>query len=284
MPISSLRKTDLNSGWEARLELVLKREKNKTVIRDRKTFGPLQIQKPFYPDKDGRCHVYILHPPGGEVGGDQFAVAINVGPNAVALITTPAACKFYRSSGPLASQTQEIKLAPSGVLEWFPLENIFFSGAKVKLKTRVHLARESYFFGWDICCLGRPASGEKFDRGTLDQRFEIWCQGKPIRLERFLIKGNDWTLQERWGLANKPVVASFFCFTSQKDLIHLLRQTIAFPENGDYFSLTFLNEIILCRYLGNSVEKAKELFIMVWKTLRGALLSKQAVTPRIWNT
>ena len=134
MTISISRNASLNTGWEAQLELSFIEENHKTVIHDRKHFGPLQIQKPFYPEADGTCHVYVLHPPGGVVGGDRFDVQINLEPNAKALITTGAASKFYRSGGPIACQNQKIRLAARGILEWFPMENIFFPEPRLKSK------------------------------------------------------------------------------------------------------------------------------------------------------
>jgi len=64
----------------------------------------------------------------------------------------------------------------------------------------------------------------------------------------------------------------------------LLRKNIGSPENGDLFSVTFVGDIILCRYLGNSVEHVKLHFIKAWKLLRLALRNHEAVIPRIWNT
>ena len=132
MFISNLDRISSNSGWEAHLHLGFIKENDRTSIQNRKHFGPLQIQKPFYPDTDGTCHVYVLHPPGGVVGGDRFDIRIDLEPNAKALITTGAASKFYRSGGPIACQNQKIRLAARGILEWFPMENIFFSGFPLK--------------------------------------------------------------------------------------------------------------------------------------------------------
>ena len=103
-----------NIGWKAQLDLGFFQENHRTILRDRKHIGPLQIQKPFYPEDDGTCHLYLLHPPGGVVGGDQFEIRINVQSQARALITTPAAGKFYRSAGQDALQSQEIKVGPQG--------------------------------------------------------------------------------------------------------------------------------------------------------------------------
>ena len=159
-----------------------------------------------------------------------------------------------------------------------------FSGAKVKLKTKIYLTDQSHFFGWDICCLGRPASGENFTQGTFDQRFEIWFKDKPMHLERLLVQENDPILYTKWGLLGRPVVGNLVCFTSKGELINLLRQHFPRIGSGYFFSITFVNGVILCRYLGNSVEQAKRLFIKAWQILRFALLGYPATIPRIWNT
>jgi urease accessory protein len=99
-----------------------------------------------------------------------------------------------------------------------------------------------------------------------------------------MIRENDPILDAKWGLGGKPVVGSFFCFSLRKDLVDLLRQNITLSENGDLLSITYVEGIILCRYLGNSVEHVKRNFIKFWQLLRLALRDHEAVIPRVWNT
>ena len=65
-------------GWQAAMDLHFNGSGARTVITRRRHVGPLRIQKPFYPG-DGACHVYLLHPPGGLVGGDVLDVTVRVG-------------------------------------------------------------------------------------------------------------------------------------------------------------------------------------------------------------
>jgi urease accessory protein len=58
-------------GWQASLNLSFANRFNKTLLVQRKHSGPLTVQRPFYPEGDV-CHVYLLHPPGGIVGGDEL--------------------------------------------------------------------------------------------------------------------------------------------------------------------------------------------------------------------
>ena len=78
MTTSCLDRIGLCEGWKAKLYLKFIEENNKTILNKRSHQGPLQVQKAFYPEASGACHVYILHPPGGVVGGDSFDVKIEV--------------------------------------------------------------------------------------------------------------------------------------------------------------------------------------------------------------
>ena len=129
--------------WRAHLELRFERRQKSTVLTHRKHVGPLLVQRPFYPEQDGTCHVYLVHPPGGVVGGDELRIDVDVRESSQCLITTPAASKFYRSSGQVAEQTANLSVAPTGRLEWLPQETILFEGAKVTQAATVSLADEA---------------------------------------------------------------------------------------------------------------------------------------------
>ena len=54
----------------------------------------------------------------------------------------------------------------SGALEWLPQENIFYPDAAAELLTTVRLrGRRGAFIGWEIACLGLPASAQDLNQG-----------------------------------------------------------------------------------------------------------------------
>ena len=160
-------------SWHAELHLGFASHGERTALRENRHCGPLRVQKALYPEGAGVCQAILLHPPSGVAGGDHLAISATVEAGAHAQLTTPGAGKWYRSGGAEASQTINFSLAEGATLEWLPQETIFFDGARARLETRVLLAADSRFIGWDILCLGRAAAGELFENGRFDLFFRV---------------------------------------------------------------------------------------------------------------
>jgi urease accessory protein len=267
------------------LNLSFARVGPRSVLAKREHRGPLRVLRPFYPEGDAVCHVYVLHPPGGLVGGDQLRVNALVLPDAHALLTTPAAGKLYRSNGARVRQTTLLRVDARAQLEWLPQENIAFSGAQAELTTRVDLAADARFFGWELMCLGRPAAAESFSSGQLQARFELHRQGRPLHLERALYRAGDALLAAPWGLGGQPVVASMVCVApGASDWVAAAREVLAARTSADLAAVSGWDDLLIARYLGPSVERARALFVALWSVLRPALLGREAHPPRIWRT
>ena len=273
--------TNIDKNWRAHLSLGFSGRADKTFISHRQHVGPLVIQKPFYPEADV-CHVYLLHPPGGVVGGDQLALDIDVNKQGHALLTTPAASKFYRSDGRCARLIQTLRVEQDSTLEWLPQETILFSACQLQMQTRVQLTAGANFIGWEILCLGRPASNELFAKGQARQAFEIWRDNKPLLLERAQLAGNDAVLSARWGLQDYTVTATMMAVNVNQSMLQMVRDKA--PSVDGLFSASLINDVLVCRVLCHQAENARHAFIHVWKVLRPLLLNRQSCEPRIWST
>ncbi len=115
-------------SWQLRFEAGATR----TLLTRREHTGPLLVQRPFYPESElppagaptdsafpiapaqarAPCHVYLIHPPGGVVSGDELSLEVETGAAAHALLTTPAAGKFYRR-GPAGARAGATAAAAS---------------------------------------------------------------------------------------------------------------------------------------------------------------------------
>ena len=269
-------------GWNGFINIVLKERFGKTVMTELEHEGPLRVQRPFYPEGE-LCHVYLLHPPGGLVGGDTLSINIQASSGAKALFTSPGSTKFYRSAGEYAYMNLKLKVEKNSSLEWFPQENIFFPGAKSKINTIIDLQEGAQLLAWDISCLGMPVNNEKFLSGEVDNRFEIIRNGKSFLLERLRVNGID-QLNAQSGLRGYSMQCSFFATACNESILERVRETLQDNQSDYPWGATLIDDLLIIRVLGERTEKIQQLLIPIWKQLRPLLLNKKAVTPRIWAT
>jgi urease accessory protein len=272
-------------AWRARLELGFEAQQGRSYLARRRHEGPLVVQRPFFPEGNDVPHVYLLHPPGGLVTGDDLGLDVQVGAGAHALITTPAAGKAYRGlpDAGAATQAQRLTVAAGGALEWMPQETIVFSGAEVTFVTDVQLDAQATFVGWEVLCLGRPAAGELFTRGRCQQRWTVRAGGSLLYLERANYEGGAPLLHAAWGLAGAPTTGTMLAYPVNDAMVEPLREVCA--RNPDQLAVTRLDgDLLVARYLGPSGERARACFRELWSVLRPLLLQRPAVAPRIWAT
>jgi urease accessory protein len=255
------------------------------------------VQRPFFPEGPAVCHVYVLHPPGGVVGGDRLRVDVDVGPGAHALLTTPAATKVYRTAGAAASIDNRLTVAAGGKLEWLPQETILFDGCDVATRTRVELAAGAAFVGLELVCFGLPARAGQpgdagFARGRCRLALEAWRDGAPLVVERGRFDGDGPVAVAAWGLGGAPVSGTLLVVpaTPSAELLAPLRDDVralaeALPP-GDLGAATILSggAALACRYVGPSAERGGRFLRAAWTAARRVVLGRDAVPPRIWAT
>ncbi|NJD24118.1 MAG: urease accessory protein [Betaproteobacteria bacterium] len=275
------------TAWQAGLRLGFSRSGERTILHENRHHGPLRVQKALYPEGGAVCQAIVLHPPSGIAGGDQLAITAEIGDGAHAQLTTPGAGKWYRSGGAEASQRIDLAVGPGATLEWLPQETIVFDGARAHMGTRVSLAADSRYIAWDILCLGRAASGERFEKGEISLFFRVDRNNHPVWLERGHVAGNDPILASPAGWAGHSVCGTLLCSFPELPqqaaaLLEALR-AIA-PADAAQHGITALPGVLIARYLGDNSEAARMWFVDIWKTLRPACCGRPAVLPRIWNT
>lgn len=273
----------IHDSWLGQLELGFEQRGPRTALMHRRHQGPLRVQKPFYPEGE-TCHVYLIHPPAGVVGGDRLEINVDVAEQAQALITTPGSGKFYRSAGPTAHLTQHLTVAQNASLEWLPQDTILFAGCEVDMLTRVQLQPGASFVGWEILCLGRPSSDELFDHGRCRQRFELWREDKPLVIDRSLLNGGDDLLNAQWGLQGQPVTATMLATPATVEMRDAARDAVDGSTLLENFSATLIDDVLVCRYLGQQGAHARQAFTQAWAAIRPLMMNRPACEPRVWAT
>jgi urease accessory protein len=268
-------------NWSALLDLKFISGEEKTRLVPVKRYGPLSVQRAFYPEK-ALCHTYLLHPPGGVVGGDQLDLMIQSEPGSRALVTTPGATKFYQSAEHTARVSQQLNLEESATLEFLPQENIYFPGALVNAKTEVTMHADASLLLWEKHCFGRPANEESFDSGKITARLDIVKDKTLLLTETQRIDHAE--ILRSSGLRGNAVMGSFVVVSTalNKALLETCRALKC--TNGITGITQPLESLLLIRYMGSSTLELNAYFVKLWEILRLQVLHRNACHPRIWNT
>lgn len=284
--VDSLKKI---GHWQASLRLEFsKNEKHKTIISDKRHLGPYTIQRPFYPEGDATCHVYLLHPPGGMVSGDQLSLDIHCKANTHALLTTPSAGKVYFCKRGAAEQVQMFTVEEDAILEFLPQEMILFDGSVSDLKTHIRLEKNAQFIGWESIALGRPASKDYFHTGELTQSLFVVRDGMPLLIERLSSKADEDLFYANWGLSNYINYSYFIATHCTKTELENTRQVLE-QYNNTYAdemiaAATLLQDVLYVRVLSHELMRSKQCLEQLWQKLRPMILNKAVCMPRIWFT
>ncbi|MCW8345851.1 urease accessory protein UreD [Vibrio sp. ZSDZ65] len=274
-------------GWKARLALTFIDRGDKTVLKHRSQQGPLAIQRPLYPEGNP-CHSYLLHPPGGVVGGDTLQITVQAHQGAKTLITTPGATKFYRSESKYAKQQQTLHVSKDSRLEWLPQENIFFPDAHVRMDTRVHLETGAQFLGWEMHCFGRPALNEGYSAGHLIGKTEIYLDNQLLLSEGLNVRGDDKDMKSK-GLLDYQMMGAVYISIDDDDFYQLVQSLLIniqqeYKEGAVLIAASQLDNLLVIRALGNWSEVILDCFQKVWQLTREHWTEECPEPPRIWAT
>jgi urease accessory protein len=267
----------VGSSWKARLALDFAFQDEKTTLAGKSHDGPLVVQKALYPEGGAVCHAIVVHPPGGIAGGDELTLSAAIGDRAAALLTTPGAAKWYRSAGPWAKQS--VAFDVKGTLEWLPQETIVFDAALADMGCEVNLGTEGRYIGWEILCLGRTGSGERFARGRIHMKSTISRNGIPLWWERARIAAGERLMSSAAGLGGRSVCATLLAAAPGID-----RSILSLCREVEGLAVTLLPGLLVARMLCDSSEEAKAGLARAWSKLRPRILGRDAVEPRIWRT
>ena len=271
----------VTDGWLGKLSLsfadrLANDEQWRTELIDRQQQGPLTIQRPFYPEGKP-CHIYLLHPPGGIVGGDKLELDIFLDHGSHLLMTMPGASKFYRSQGNIAQLKQKFTLAPNSIIEWLPQENIFFNGTNANLTTEFNLTLNSRLLGWETLCFGRPVMQEKFGQGNIKSRLTINLPDE-LGLDEHLkiIDGNCAPI------GNYTYSATLFAYPINLAILQQVQKRL---ENSKVpIGATTLGQLLTVRLLANDNQICQQYLHQLWTLLRPLIINLPTCPPRIWAT
>lgn len=157
----------------------------RTIVREE---GSLRVRfpGPLVP----ALQAVIVNTAGGTAGGDRYEIVCCAGSGADLTVSTAAAEKIYRSTGPDAEVSIKLDVAAGGVLTWLPQETIFFDKARLARRINVDLAADASILIAEAIVFGRAAMGEAVQTGSFTDRWRVRRAGKLIFAETVRLDGH----------------------------------------------------------------------------------------------
>jgi urease accessory protein len=273
--------------WAAELHIRFSRRNDRTVLVEKRHTGPLLVQKALYPEGRKVCHVVMVHPPGGIAGGDDLNIQIELEAGSSAVLTTPAATKWYKAVRHRSRQQVNIRVAIGCSLDWLPQESIYFNATQVESRLTMRIDPGASAIGWEIGQLGRQASAEKWLEGSIRSETSIVDgNSKQLWVERMILDASSQLRQAPQGLSGYNVFGTLWAIGSGESATLADELASALPfEAGLRAGVTTTPEgILLVRAVAQDVERLRQTMIACWTRLRPRVHGLRAQPLRLWAT
>ena len=254
---------------------------NKTIFKS-KFSAPYKILKSIN-DDEGRCILPLIHTAGGIVGGDVLELEMLLNNDTKVLLTTTSAQKIYGSvgiskinpDGIYSIQKNNFRILNNSHLEYIPQESIIFSNGLFSQETNVRLAYDSSFLYSDLVRLGRTSVSESIEKGVFRSKLRIKREDESFEDWEFIdqIELNSNIFKARSGMDGLPVFGSIIWVCKKnfpkRNIDELVKEIkkICLDINSE-ISISYLENGISLRFLGNSTQEARNYYFSISKKIR----------------
>jgi urease accessory protein len=251
---------------------------------------PLKVVRAFQ-QENGAALVHLHNVSGGILAGDRLSLQIDVGPGAVAQVTSTGATRLHRHRVGARDSEQNVSfnVAEGGLLEYLPDAVIPFAGSRYVQRTSVALANRATFFWWEVLAPGRQASGEEFLFQRLRLETELRSATRPLLLENFLLEPSERPLRSAARFGKYTHTASFVACqiglspTKLRELEQALTEVsgaCTLPGVTIWGASALASDGVIVRGLSATARDLPATLARFWNTARIFLTGEEAVPPR----
>ena len=226
----------------------------------------------------------LVNTSGGLVGGDTLDMAIEIGTDAAATLTSQAAEKVYRSIGDDTAIETRLAAEDGAWLEWLPQETILYDGARLRRRLVATLAPEARLLAGEIVLFGRAARGETFARGLLHDSWAIRRAGRLVWTDAIRLDGDVAAQRGRaFGFGDAAGYATLlYAGPEAASFLPVARAlAAAAPAEG---GATVVGGLLLLRFLAAEGARLRAAMVAAAGGLRAAIAGLPEQLPRVWQT
>jgi urease accessory protein len=273
-----------------RLRFEARGNRNRTILAESEQQLPLRIVRGFQLN-DGGSLVHLHNLSGGVLGGDQLDLTVEVGPCAVAQVTSTGATRVYRcrNKAELAVQRSKISVEEDGLVEYLPDQLIPFAGSRYRQETQIELGANAGLFWWETAAPGRAAHNEVFAYDLLQLKTMINALGQPIAIEHMRIEPAMRTIFSLARLGGYAYFSTFYICrvgveTSRWSDLETLLSELAIQLSRPSITVWGVSRLrvhgVVVRALSVNGREIATHLVDFWRTAKLFLYDREAVVPR----
>lgn len=230
-----------------------------------------------FPNTHGHhTEAVVINTGGGVVGGDRIKLDFSVQEGSDSTITTQAAERIYRSTGPDSEIDVRLHVAGSARLIWAPQETILFSGARLRRRYEVDVAPTARLLFAESMIFGRVASGEVMDRGALLDRWRIRRGGRLVFAESGRLDDVSEGVLRRPAVLGAARAIACILYVAPDAEARLASVREVLESAGVDAAASAWNGMLVVRIVSDAGRDMRRAMVRVMQELSGASM------PRVW--
>ena len=230
-----------------------------------------------FPNTHGKhAEAVIINTGGGVVGGDRIKLNFSVAEGADATVTTQAAERIYRSTGPDSEIDASLNVEDGACLAWMPQETILFSGARLQRRYEVDVAPAARLLFAESMIFGRVASGEVMERGALHDRWRVRRGGRLIFAESNRLDDVSDNILRRPALLGPACALACILYVAPDAGARLASVREVLESVGAEAGASAWNDMLVVRVVTEVARDMRGVMVRVVQELSGASM------PRVW--
>lgn len=260
-----------------------KEDRGRTVLDELYQHDPVRILFPHNPP--GELTIGVLTTTsGGLVGGDKIEVSVVAGASTRSMVMAQAAEKIYRSTGEDCLIDITVEAHDDTWFEWLPQETILHEGARMRRTTRLDLKSQARVLAGEFLVFGRQAMGEKMTTGLVRDCWDVRMDGRPVWADAFHLEGEvDQIINHPAGLGGASAIANaVYAGPDAESYLDLARDLLTETEHVRC-AASFVNQVLLVRWIGRDVFSLRNSFADFWKKFRHHVGGQPEILPRLWD-
>ena len=247
-----------------------------SVVRRVAEAGPSRLRFPT--TRTGTPEGVLINTAGGLASGDRMSVDATVGPGAALVLTSAAAEKVYRSTGPDTRVETRLAVGAGARLEWLPQETILFDRSRFGRVLAAEVHPDGTALLYEATVFGRQASGEELRDAVFRESWRVRRGGRLVYADAIRLAGPVGALLGRPAVANGARALATTLYVAPDAEARLDDARACLEGAAAECGASAWDGILLVRWLARDVAALHRDVARFMTSFRGRPL------PRVWTT